>query len=201
MNPYTYVREVCVPEDRINISQAVSSFYSELKTVAADLNAASDELGRSIAEIDAVLKTLNLGITVWASMRQGSGDESVGDMSYWSESIGYAKINGRWGISLNETYGDQGDGSEQASAWLFNDAPRSLRLVAIDHIVTLLQKLSEEGQATTRKIREKLADAQEAAAAVKNAARIPRKRLAPEDGVDSWIQAAQGPAAAVGVDK
>jgi hypothetical protein len=157
--------------DPINISDVVASFYSELRTVAADLNAVSDELGNSIAEIDAVLKRLNLGITVWTSMRKGSGDPNEGDFSYWSEDIGYAKWSGRWGICLRETHGDVSLDEENTDTWLFGDAPRALRLVAIDHIVALLRKLSEEGAATTQKIKDKLADAQELAAAISKASR------------------------------
>jgi integrase len=49
----------------------VAAFYSDLKTVAADLNAVSDELGKSISEIDTVLKNLNLGIVVWVTLADG----------------------------------------------------------------------------------------------------------------------------------
>jgi hypothetical protein len=176
MNLYTYVEEDFVPEP-INIPEVVSSFFSELRTVAADLNAVSDELGKSIAEIDAVLKNLNLGITVWTKMRAGGGDPSEGDFSYWREEIGYAKYSGRWGICLRETYGDQSSDLAEISTWLFSDAPRALRLTAIDHIVSLLQKLSEEGAATTQRIKDKLADAQEVAAALTQASQVPSAHL------------------------
>ena len=155
----------------INISEVVTSFYSELKTVAADLNAVSDELGKSISQIDAALKMLNLGITVWTTIRGGSGDPHKGDFSYWSDDIGYTKFSGRWGICLRHLAGDNSEDVEDVEIWLFNDAPRALRLAAIDHLVGLLQKLSEEGVATTQKIKEKLGDAQEVATAVTVAAR------------------------------
>jgi len=158
--------------DPVNISEVVTSFYSELRIVAADLNAVSDELGKSIAEIDAALKDLNLGITVWTEMRSGGGDPGEGDFSYWSEEIGYAKWSGRWGICLRETFGDHSTDHLDVTTWLFTDAPRALRLIAIDHIVSLLQKLTEEGTATTQKIKDKLADAQDVAAAVTQAAQI-----------------------------
>lgn len=154
----------------VNISEVVASFYSELQSVAADLNAVSDELGSSIAEIDVVLKNLNLGITVWTAFRRDSGDSNKGDFNYSSDEIGYTKCSGRWGICLRQVFGDVSRDEEKEDIWLFNDAPRALRLAAIDHIVALLQKLSEEGQATTQRIREKLADAQKVAAAVTQAA-------------------------------
>jgi len=161
----------------INISEVVASFYSDLKTVAADLNSASDELGKYIAEIDAGLKTLNLGITVWVEIRKGHGDFEQGDASFWSEKIGYAKCGGRWGICLSRTDGDVDINAESTEVWLFNEAPRALRIEGVNHLVTLLQKLNEEGVATAEKIREKIADAQEVAAVISKASRplLPRR--------------------------
>jgi hypothetical protein len=159
-----------MPES-VNISDVVTSFYSELRSVAADLNAVSDELGKSITQIDNVLKNLNLGITVWMEIRGGHGEIERGDQSYWSEDIGYSKFGGRWGICLRRVDGDDSHDVWDADTWLFNDAPRALRLVAIDHLVGLLQKLSEEGQTTTQKIQAKLADAQEVATAIIKASR------------------------------
>ena len=155
-----------------NISDVVSSFYAELKTVAADLNAVSDELGKSVEQIDAALKNLNLGITVWMEIRKGHGNPDLGDDTYWIEEIGYAKSDGRWGICLRKKEGDEATDEESCDVWLFNDAPRGLRLVAIDHLVGLLQKLTEAGQATAREIRDKLAGAQEVAASLAQASQV-----------------------------
>ncbi len=178
--------------DPVNISEAVASFFSELRTVAADLNAVSDDLGKSIAEIDAALKNLNLGITVWVKIRGEDADPERGDFSYWSDDIGYSKVSGRWGICLRHVEGDEITQIQSTDSWLFNDAPRAIRLAAIDCIVELLQKLSEEGQATTQKIKEKLADAQEVASAVIKASRAPRSKVAAKsDDNNSWVRAAQ----------
>jgi hypothetical protein len=161
--------------NRINISEVVTSFYSDLKTVAADLNAASDELGKCIAEIDDGLKTLNLGITVWAEIGKGHGDFEMGDETYWSEEIGYSKWGGRWGICLRKISGDAGAGEEICEQWLFNEAPRALRLKGADYLVTLLQTLNEEGAKTAEMIRAKAADTQEVAGAITQAAFVPKK--------------------------
>jgi hypothetical protein len=164
-----------VPEP-VNIADVVTSFYSELKSVAADLNAVSDELGKSISEINVVLKNLNLGVTVWTKLRERGPDFEHGDETYWSEELGYAKYQGRWGICLRQLDGHIGQDVENEEIWHFNDAPRALRLSAIDHLVGLLQKLSEEGSKTTQKIREKLSDAQDVAVALNKAAFVPRQR-------------------------
>ncbi len=156
-----------------NIPQLVTSFYADLKTVATDLNAVSDELGKSISEIDSVLKNLNLGITVWVTIRIHHGDPDRNDLSYWSEDIGYTKYKGRWGVCLRQVEGDESLDEEEVEQWHFNDAPRALRLSAVDRLVELLQKLGEEGRTTTEKIKKKLTDARTVAVALNQAAWTP----------------------------
>jgi hypothetical protein len=164
----------------VNISEVVTSFYSDLKAVAADLNSVSDELGKSVSEIDNILKNFNLGIEVWVGVHGGGGDPSIGDFSYWSEEIGYSRYKSRWGICLRRVQGDQARDEEDVERWHFNDAPRALRLDAIDCLVELLQKLIEEGKTTTEKIRKKLADAEAVAVAFNKAAYAPnRGRITP----------------------
>jgi hypothetical protein len=55
---------------------------------------------------------------------------------------------------------------ETTEAWLFGDAPRALRLEAVDKIPDLLEKLSEQAAFAIQKIHAKLADVQALAAAV-----------------------------------
>src|ERR1035437_2821986 len=97
--------ENCMP-DQPTLAQRVFSSFAQLSTVAADLNAVSDDLGKSVADIDAALKKLNIGISVWVKVRTWDGDDSRGDLSFWSEDLGFAKINGKWGISLRRVDGD-----------------------------------------------------------------------------------------------
>jgi prefoldin subunit 5 len=154
-----------------SLAERVQLSYLQLSAVASDLNTVSDELGKSIAEIDAALKKLNLGVSVWVAIV--SGEDEHGGPFYWSEDIGYDKIGGKWGIALRSRSGNYEVDEERVEAWLFNDAPRSLRLSAIERVPDLLQKLSEEAVKTTNKIKSKLAEAQEVATAVKNAAQRP----------------------------
>jgi hypothetical protein len=150
-----------------SLAERVQSSYLQLSAVASDLNTVSDELGKSIAEIDAALKKLSLGISVWVEITRWEGDE----LDYYTQDIGYAKVGGKWGVALrtvsgNHNYPDRDD----VEQWLFNDGPRKLRLAAIEKLPELLKKLSEEAVETTKKIKDRLAEAQEVAAAVKHAA-------------------------------
>ena len=162
-------------DEEIPLLERVASYYSQLSTVAADLNAVSDELGKSISEIDAALKKLNLGITTWVTIRE-SQEYYCDGSPFWRWSIGYAKVEGKWGISLSKVDGDLSNQDESNNEeWLFNDAPRSLRLEAIDKIPELLEKLSQEAVKTTKNIRARLGEAQAVAEAVKGAANGPAR--------------------------
>jgi len=161
-------------DEEIPLSERVASYYSQLSSVAADLNAVSDELGKSIGEIDAALKKLNLGIATWVTISSGNGNRYHEDYSYWSRDIGYAKVGGKWGISLRKVDGDyQAPDEETVEAWPFNEAPRSIRLEAIDKIPTLIETLSRDAIETTKKIRARLGEAKEVAEAIKGAGNRP----------------------------
>jgi len=159
-------------DEKIPLPERVVNYYQELSAVAADLNAVSDELGKSITEIDAALKRLNLGITTWVTFHGGDED---GGSGFWSRDIGYARIGGKWGISLRKTEGDYSDpDATQVEEWPFNDSPRSLRLQAIGKIPELLDKLTKDALKTARDLRAKLGEAQVVADAVKQASKRPQ---------------------------
>lgn len=161
-----------MPTNGDSVSAKIQSFYRQLSTVAADLNAVSDELGKPVADLDAALKKLNLGVSVWTYLR---GGEDPQDGDYWGDDLGYAKIGGKWGVAIRSVHGNVGwPDQERSESWLFNDAPRELRLVAIGKIPDLLEKLHQSAVEMTQKVRERLTDAQEVAAAVKEAAEKPK---------------------------
>jgi len=164
--------------DQAPLVQRVESSFRQLSAVASDLNLVSDELGKSIAELDSALRKLNLGLTVWVVI--SSDDDLPEGQTYRSEDLGYAKVNGQWGVALRTVLGHYSFPDEETvQPWLFNDAPRSLRLSAIGKIPELLEKLSAEATEATTKIRSKLAEAQEVAAVVKKAALEPEKTATP----------------------
>src|ERR1700686_1961932 len=113
-----------------SLVERVESSFHKLSTVASALNLVSDELGKSVSEMDAALKKLNLGIPVWVLI-QGWQDQT----SFWSDHLGYQKISGKWGIALRVVSGFHGhEDDADVETWLFNDAPRPLRLKAIEKI-------------------------------------------------------------------
>lgn len=148
------------------LSERAANSYSLLCEAAQDLNSISNELGKSIAEIDSALKKLNLGVVAWVSVRQADGLPE--DTWFWSEDVGYAKVGATWGVSLRKISGDyQHADDEHEERWLFNDAPRTLRIAAIDKIPELLENLSAEAAKTAKSIRDRLSDVEAVANALK----------------------------------
>jgi hypothetical protein len=108
--------------------------------------------------LEQALEKLNLGISTWVTI---TGDEYDNGF-YWSRDLGYAKVNGTWGIALRTLDGhhanDEGDKIEE---WLFNDAPRWLRVEGVGKFPELLEKLTKQADDFAEKIRKKAAEAGE----------------------------------------
>jgi hypothetical protein len=156
------------PNDESPTSRVQSS-YQKLSAAAATLNKASDELGTVVAELDAALKALNLGITSWLAFR--SWGDALGIES-GKDHIGYDRIGGKWGIAIRRTSFHSYSGEESCDEWLFNDAPRALRLLAVDKIPELLEKLTKDVEDATRRIDEKVMESQELAKAINAVAKV-----------------------------
>jgi len=142
-------------KDRITLT------FEELTKAAAALNSASDDLADAIGPLDAAFKTLNLGVTAW---HEFAGDEDrEGD--FWSHHVGYAKVEGKWGLAISVVSGNRSDTPDDydEQEWLFNDAPRWMRVNAIDHIPALLETLVSEVNKTAADLKKKAAIAKDLA--------------------------------------
>jgi hypothetical protein len=149
------------------LAARVQQSFLELSEVASDLNSVSDEMGKYVAEIDAALKQLNLGITVWVDVGRWTDHE----YDYYAEQIGYGRINGKWGVALQTVNGDyRWPEDDKQESWLFNEAPRRLRLSGIQKLPEMLRELSKMGTTTAKEIKSRLAEVKEISAAVKTVA-------------------------------
>jgi len=142
----------------------VSTSFQRLVVAASNLNVVSDELGKPIETIDGALKRLNLGVATWVEfndLERGGGWHEFSD-------LGYAKVGQKWGIALRTREGhDFEEPSEhKIEEWLFNDAPRRLRIRAVDHLPELLDALTEATNKTAVKLRAKIGQVQQVVAAM-----------------------------------
>lgn len=132
----------------------LQTHFQALSQIASSLNAASDELRKTVASLDESLKRLNVGISAWVTFLS-KGDQSEPE-SYDDDQIGYCKVNGTWGIALRRVFGDPiRDYHNEEGPWLFNDASRDMRLQSVDHIPALIEALAKEAFNTTKKLEEK----------------------------------------------
>lgn len=150
-------------KEQVSFSERVSSSYRQLSLAASHLNLVSDELGKSIAVLDASLKKLNLGISTWS--RLDRWEDALGN--YSTRYLGYAKVNNRWGIALRTVAGNNTQ-PEDASVeeWLFNDAPRALRIEAVEKLPDLFENLIKEADVAIRKLKAQSLSARQLAAAL-----------------------------------
>jgi len=157
------------------LSERVISSFTKLSSAAKNLNKVSDELGRAITAIDYVLQRLNLGVPTWVKIHGGENPNT--GMEYWSRDVGYAKIGNRWGIALCTREGDYSfPDEERREEWLFNDAPRWLRVEGVEKIPDLLEELIKNTEETTEKIKGKIDHAKQLAGALEQAAAESRSK-------------------------
>jgi hypothetical protein len=161
-----------------SLTHRVSASYQQLSSAAAELNALSDGLGKFVQALDSALKKLNLGIASWIRL---DGRED-GSGNYTKRDLGYAKVGSRWGIALRAMTGNHNapDGSA-LEEWLFNDAPRALRIEAIEKLPDLFEHLGKEAEAATRQIKGKTERARQLVAALGDSPETPGFPFKPFD--------------------
>jgi hypothetical protein len=146
--------------------EKIQKHFQTLSSVATSLNAASDELTKVVAILDESLKKLNVGLTAWVTFRsRGDDDQSSGN--YNCDQIGYCKVNGKWGIALRHIWGNvELEVERDEGPWLFNDAPREMRVRGVDKIPEVIETLSEEAAETTTVVRAKTEEIRSLAGAI-----------------------------------
>jgi|ERR1700722_1036637 len=153
--------------EKLSAPERVQNAFASLLLAAHELNSESNELGKSIADLDASLQKLNLGVSAWVPFME-TADE---DGWYCHREIGYAKTGTTWGISLREVEGDvERPDQETVESWLFDNSPRWMRIESIGKIPDLLEKLIKQAEETTKKMKAKNAQAKELATAIKTVA-------------------------------
>ena len=138
-----------MPAENSNPLERVKATYQQLADVAVTLNISSDNLSSSITSLDNALRKLKLGIESWFAFRSGRPSENY---AVWHDDIGYAKIGGKWGLALRSV--SDGDASDppDIEQWPFSDAPRMLRVKAVDHIPGLLDRLLKDAKEAIEKV-------------------------------------------------
>ena len=141
---------------QVSSPEKTKNTYKQLSVAATELNSASDGFADAVLMLDDTLKRLNLGVSAWVTV-SGNDDE---DGSWWSRDLGYARIGDKWGIALRDGSGHYADPDRDSiETWLFNDAPRWMRVESVGKSTELREALLKQAEDTTKKIKAKTEEA------------------------------------------
>jgi len=145
----------------------IQQSFQKLSNSAKALNKSSDELSASVAEIDVALQKLNLGISRWVEIH-----EETKNNQFVTRYVGYDRVNAKWGISIRSCVRKTKPSDQiETSNWTLSEAPRWLRVIAIDRLPDLFEGLVGEADKQRVLIETRLAHARELASGVKGATR------------------------------
>jgi hypothetical protein len=161
--------EKLMPTDADARAAKLQSSFQQLTVAASTLNQSSDQFGAAVSKLDSALTNLNLGVSAWFCYANYQDPE--GSQYRTEEQLGYAKIGNRRGLALQiVAFDDVNDDYEVKDSWLFNDAPRELRLRAVEYIPELIDALVKETTRTAERVSRKAVVALELAAQVEKIA-------------------------------
>jgi hypothetical protein len=140
-------------------SSVSAQLLKQLSYAAEGLNNVSDIFNGEIKTIEEALASYNIGVSAWAracTLDEKALDNDGAQIEYTRQiSIGYDKRAGNWCLMASSFIPEWEDFSE----WILRDAPRDVRLVAIQGIPNLLEKLIEEAKKLTAEITQKTTEA------------------------------------------
>jgi hypothetical protein len=117
--------------------------YRKLPVVATSLNTESDKLNASVSRLETLFKKHAIGVSSWVTFNDYGSDDGS---RYACDDVGFAKINGKWGLAIRTISGSEIDpNSEKCEEWAFNESPRRLRVRAVSKFPELLEKLIKDG--------------------------------------------------------
>ena len=142
----------------------VQTSFQQLSAAASTLNAISDQLGKVVTRLDSSFQKLNIGVSGWVRFYDS---RSADALEFSFKEVGYDRVNGKWGLAIRIASGHEyAESFSSYEEWLFNDAPRALRLDAVDKIPELFEQLTKVVTATAESVDKKLKKLEEFASAV-----------------------------------
>lgn len=143
----------------------VSALLKRLSSASQTLSQASNKLTEQIKEIETSLASYNLGVVAWVELRRTPEviDEKTQPVDH-IEWLGYSKENGKWGLYASSEVAEL----QHSECWLLRDAPRELRVLAVDAIPQLLEKMVLEAKQLTTEVMSKTDRAKSIAHSLRN---------------------------------
>jgi hypothetical protein len=155
----TWALEGAETKERNLMAEAdLTNLLPGLTNAAERLNRASDTANAIISSVEARLVSANIGIEVWLSDALNSTDTvepNPGEMSWISQFLGFAKVNGSWCLAVKSTRFVSGffEGNTAcpyqqeflaAAPTPLSQAPRAVRIAALEYLPKLVERLIAE---------------------------------------------------------
>src|SRR5262249_22096162 len=144
-------------------SSVPAELLKQLSYASEGLNNVSDIFNGEIKVIEEALASYNLGVDAWVEAcilnEEYYGKEGVPlGVQDRRIMVGYQKWGGKWCLMASSDLPCM-DYPESVQQWVLRDAPRDVRLQAIQGIPKLLEKLIEEAKKLTAEITKKTVEA------------------------------------------
>lgn len=154
-----------MPEEEVLPKDRIVASFKQLNNASIELNAIASQLAKSITSLEEALNRLNLGVSAWYEI---AGNEDHQNGSYWSRDVGYTKIGYEWRIALRQLSGNhQVEDSHNEQIWVFSDAPRWMCVDGAGKLPELFDELIKRTVATTEKLKARIPQTEDLAAAVR----------------------------------
>lgn len=147
----------------------VETSLKQLSLLSKSLNEASDELSKQISAIESALNQYKLGVWVWVKKpiltetEISDPDDQGRRYEYnFDYQLGYGKHKGRWGLLVS--HGWEADDGTDTKIMFLRDAPREIRIKAMDRIPNLLDDLAQEMSSLTQEASKRASEAKQLAA-------------------------------------
>lgn len=125
-------------------SSEIQQKLQRLASAAQTLNQLSDELTKHVADIEACVNKLNVGVTATVKVEQSTSEDGMYS-TIWR--LAYEKTSKQWGFVLERLTEDLSNPeTDTYESWPFKDAPREYRVRAVEKIPALLDALIEKSK-------------------------------------------------------
>jgi len=118
--------------------------------------------------MEVALGAFNLGVSTWVTCRSTPEEHDAGNGHIYQfdrvEMLGYGKHHGKWALLVSS--GIEEIGREET--WLLRDAPREFRILAVDFIPQLLEKIAGEAATLANEVRGKADRTKSIARSIRN---------------------------------
>jgi hypothetical protein len=143
-------------------SAKLKTSFQKLTAASTKLNLVSGAFGEAVRALDDALSKLNPGIEAWVTTARLSEDDTPWEADI--HQLGFTRLRLGWGLAISRYHYDENlEERTNYQSWDFNDAPRELRIEAINHIPLLVDELAKEAEKAANRVAEGATLAQELA--------------------------------------